>query len=271
MSSSDASRAGAAVPAIDDRLAVPETRSEIVDGAVVHVPPADAPHGTRHAQVTALLEAHAAARFDVACDMLTRTSETSDVAPDVSVFPDDPDPETGGRQLEQLAFEIVSTESLGHAGGKAAKLVARGVRRVFAIDVERSRLLEWSSSLGTWTVLDGAARIGDPALDAALPVDMLVRAAKTDDAVARALIIKRNPVIEATRAQDRAEGEIKGRIEGEIKGVIRALLVLLNRRGISVDDAALERIQGEQDPQQLDHWIAHAATCTTIAELFASV
>jgi hypothetical protein len=268
MSSSDASRARAALPAIDDRLAVPETRSEVLDGAVVHVPPADEPHGTRHAQVTALLEAHAAARFDVACDMLTRTSETSDVAPDVSVFPDDPDPETGGRQIEQLAFEIVSTESLSHAGGKAAKLVAR---RVFAIDVERSRALEWSASLGTWTVLDGAARIGDPALEAALPVEMLVRAARTDDAIAHALLVKRNPVLEAVRAQDRAEGEIKGRIEGEIKGEIRALLVLLGQRGISVDDAALERIQGERDPQQLDRWIAGAATCTTIAELFASM
>jgi hypothetical protein len=76
--------------------------------------------------------------------------------PDVSVYPDAPDPRTGGRQLEQLAFELASTQSLGHAGRKAAKLAGRGVRRVFAIDVERSRALEWSAALGAWRELDPA-------------------------------------------------------------------------------------------------------------------
>ncbi len=56
-----------------------------------------------------------------------------DVVPDANVYPDAPDPSTSGRQLEQLAFEIASTESLGHAGQKAAKLAGGGVRRVFAI------------------------------------------------------------------------------------------------------------------------------------------
>jgi hypothetical protein len=50
---------------------------------------------------------------------------------------------------EHLVFEVVSTESIGHAARKAAKLSARGVRRVFAIDVERSRALEWSAELGS--------------------------------------------------------------------------------------------------------------------------
>src|SRR5215831_4299942 len=45
---------------------------------------------------------------------------------------------------------------------KAAKLAARGVRRVFAIDVERSRALEWSAALGTWSLLDPAGQITDP-------------------------------------------------------------------------------------------------------------
>ena len=41
-----------------------------------------------------------------------------DIAPDVSVYPAGPDPTTGGRQLEQLAFEIVSTQSLRNAGAR---------------------------------------------------------------------------------------------------------------------------------------------------------
>lgn len=85
--------------------------------------------------------------FDVASDMLTRLTETDDAAPDVSVFPVARDEATGGRQIEQLAFEVLSTEPLVDSGRKAAKLVARGVRRVIAIDVERRRAFEWSREL----------------------------------------------------------------------------------------------------------------------------
>src|SRR5690606_14909077 len=118
------------LPAVDDRLVAPETRFEIHDGRLEYVPPASEPRGTRHSKLAALLEAHAAAAYDVACEMLTRTSETSDIAPNVSVFPSARDPATGGRQLEELAFQVVGTQSLGKAGLKAEKLVNRGVRRV---------------------------------------------------------------------------------------------------------------------------------------------
>src|SRR5919198_3359117 len=135
-------RCDAALPAIDDRLVAPETPYEIVDGRLVRVSPADPPHGERHLQLCALIEAHTGDGFEAACDLLTRTSQIDDVAPDVSVYPDAPDPRTGGRQIEQLAFEVVSTQTLSNASRKAAKLAARGVRRVFAIDVERARALE---------------------------------------------------------------------------------------------------------------------------------
>jgi len=110
----DAPRVGPVPPAIDDRLVATETRYEILEGRLVHVSPADPPHGTRHSKVSALLEAHTGLEFTVASDMLTRTSERSDVAPDVSVFPSAPDPRTGGRQLEQLAFEVVSSSGRIH-------------------------------------------------------------------------------------------------------------------------------------------------------------
>jgi Uma2 family endonuclease len=173
-------------PAVDERGVAPETRYELVDGRLVHVSPADAPHAVRHAQIVQLIGAHMGLEFEVACDMLTRTTRVDDFAPDVSVFPAGRDPETGGRQLEQLAFEVVSTESLGHAGGKASKLMARGVRRVFAIDVEGSRVLEWSMSGARWAEVE-AACIEDAVLDVPLPVEVLVRTVKADDAIARAL------------------------------------------------------------------------------------
>jgi len=139
--SSGSSRAASELPDIEDRLVEPEARYEMLDGELVYVSPADRPHGRRHAKILALLEAYAAPGFEVSCDLLTRTSQVDDVAPDASVYPEAPDPRTGGRQLEQLAFEVVSTESMGHASRKARKLTRRGVRRVFAIDVQRSRVL----------------------------------------------------------------------------------------------------------------------------------
>jgi Uma2 family endonuclease len=303
MSSSDATPAEPELPPVDERLAEPETRFEVHDGVLVHVPPADEPHGTLHSKVSALVEAHAAAEFDVASDMLTRTSKTNDVAPDVSVFPRARDPRTGGRQLEQLAFEIVSTQSLSGAAGKAAKLASRGVRRVFALDVERARALEWSSALGTWALLDGSAHIEDPALAAPLPIRTLVRAAKADDAIAHALIVKRNPVIEASHreasergriegiAEGIADGLARGRTEGLAQGLARgrtegleagfahghtqgkqrglaeAVLAALAARGLSPSTVDRARIE-VADPDLLLRWIARASTCADIAALF---
>jgi len=286
MSSSDATQATPDVLPVDARLVEPNTRYEILDGVLVHVPPADPPHGMRHAKLAALVDAHAGNDFVVAVDMLTRTSRTNDFAPDVSVFPAAPDPVTGGRQLEHLAFEIASTQSLSRAGDKAAKLIARGVRRVFAIDVERSRALEWSTTLDTWSVLESAAHIEDRALAAPLPIAALLHAARADDVVARALIVKRNPEIEAVRAQDRmesllrgraegeAEGLLRGRVEGEAEGLLRgtarAILAILAARSISIEPAARARILAERDPDRLDRWLVRATIYSGIDEILES-
>jgi Uma2 family endonuclease len=82
-------------PAVDLRLVAPESRYEIQDGKIEYVPVSDEPHGTRHSKLSALLEAHVAEAWDVATDMLTRTSEIDDIAPDASVFRREWDPETG--------------------------------------------------------------------------------------------------------------------------------------------------------------------------------
>ena len=211
---------------------------------------------------------HAAEDFDVASDMLTRTSETNDFAADVSVFPCAPDPETGGRQLEQLAFEVVSTESLGHAAAKAAKLVARGVRRVFAIDVRRARALEWSTSPASWSLLDPGTHIDDLALAAPLPVNALLHAAKADDAVARALIAKRNPEIEAAIATQALQAWAEGKREGFADGMAETLLAILDARGIALEVAERMRIRSERNPAILARWAVRAATCDTAARLF---
>ncbi len=244
------------LPPIDERLALPEAGYEIIDGVVTFVVPADPPHAERHQTVSVLIGTHVRAEFKVAIDMLTRTSKIDDIAPDVSVFPRDPDPVTGGRQLEQMAFEIVSTESMSHATTKAAKLAGRGVRRVFAIDIVRKRLVEWSSEIESWKVLDVRGRIEDAALAVPLSVNALLEAVDTDDEVARALVAKHNPVIEAATA------------EGLARGRAQAVLEVLAARGIACSDEQRVRIADDRELSRLAEWLRRASLCNRVEELF---
>jgi hypothetical protein len=250
---------------VDERLAPPGMPYEVLDGELVYVPPCDEPHGRHQFKIAALIEAHVASDFTAACDMQTRTSKTNDFAPDVSVYPRARDPRTGGRQLEHLAFEVVSTQSLSHAGRKAAKLIGRGVRRVFAVDTEQGRALEWSSAFGAWTVLDPESYIDDVPLAAPLPIAALLTEAAGDDDMVRALIAKGNRVIEASRVDARQRGWARGVTEG----LVEALLAVLAARGIALDEAARARIVEERDPARLRAWIGRASCCTSAADLFA--
>jgi Uma2 family endonuclease len=260
MSPSDAPHAGS-FPAVDDHLVPPGAHYEIWDGEIIEVPAAEEPHAERHSKVSALIEAHAGAAFNVASEMLTRTSQAREFAPDVSVYPMARDPITGGRQLQHLAFEVVSTVPLSTTGARAAELMRRGVRRVFAIDVGRARVMEWSAELGTWGMLQAGTHIADRALAVPLPIDELVRAGKADDAIARALIGKGNPVIAEIRAQERAAGKQDGQRD--------AILHVLEVRGVELTGPARARILGERDPDRLRDWLGRAARCSSAAELFA--
>ncbi|HSK00259.1 MAG TPA: hypothetical protein VK932_03420, partial [Kofleriaceae bacterium] len=162
-----------------------------------------------------------------------------------------------GRQIEHLAFEVVSTETLRGAGAKAAGLVERGVRRVFAIDVPRACVLEWAHERGTWVELDRATSISDPALVTPLPVQALLREAEADYAVGRALVIKRNPAIEEARQESKAEGRAE------------AVLAVLASRALGVSAHERAQIIGERDPGRLGRWLARVATCASVAELLA--
>lgn len=209
------------LPPVDEHLVVPETPYEMDDGKLVYVPPANEPHATLHVGLGALLQAHRAAAFNVAVDMLTRTSANTERAPDASVYPSARDPVTGGRQLEELAFEIVSTQRLSDASKKARQLAGRGVRRLFAIDLARARVLEWSRELDDWMVLPLDEHIVDPALAVPLPVALLLDTTRADDGVAQALRARRHPAFLAEREEGRVEGLADGRLE-----ILRKLLAL---------------------------------------------
>jgi Uma2 family endonuclease len=249
-------------PDVDERLVMPETRFEIIDGEVVYVPPADEVQGTLHANLSAILKAYAAPDYSTAVDMLTRTSVKNDMAPDASVFPSERDTGTGGRRIEALAFEVVSTERLSHAGKKARALIRRGVRRVFAIDVERSSALEWSRPTDAWEILPKNGAITDAVLVRPMSIAALIDVTLADDAVAEALIAKKNPVI----AGALAEADKRGEARGLVKGRALALFVVLSARGFTIKKKARARILAAGDAQ-LDSWLARAPTCTSVDDL----
>jgi Uma2 family endonuclease len=224
---------------VDAPLVAPESGYEIIDGQVIEVPPAQEPHADRNSKLAALLEAHVGDDFNVALHMLTRTSALDDFAPDASVYPVARDEETGGRQLEHLAFEVVSTETMGHSAVKAAKLLARGVRRVFALDVENRRVLEWSAQTEAWRRIADGSVLEDPCFAVALPVDALTSAAKVEDAVAAALIAKGNPVFLAAlrEIEDRAQATegARGIAIGHSTALRDSLEIVCASLGIALD------------------------------------
>jgi flagellar biosynthesis/type III secretory pathway protein FliH len=259
------------LPDIDDRLAPPETRIEYLDGKKIVTMPADRSHGTKHGQVTVVVCAHVAEGYDVAVDMLTRTSKTSDFAPDVSVFPSAPDPRTKGRQLEELAFEVASKQSLSVPTNKARKLVARGVRRVFCVLLKKGRLLEWSRATDGWATVPETSSIQDACLVRPLPVAALLDAARADEEVAEALLVKRplpiRRALSESKAEGRREGKAEGRREGALKAKAAAILKVLAKRGLEVSAGLRSSIEASRNLAELDRWFDRAFSVKTAAEV----
>ena len=244
------------LPAVDERLVAPEAHAEIVEGRVYRTMGANEPHATEHTEVAHLLRACLAKGYRVAVDMLTRATKTTDAAPDVSVFPVERDPETGGRKIEEIAFEVADTESTAHATKKARKLAMRGVRRLFYVRVEDHTVHEWRHDTATWTFLSPDAQIVDRCFALPIPVRALADELLADETVVRVVLAKKHPLVVA---------EIE---RGEARGEARALLTVLSARRLPVDDAARARIEGCDDTARLNRWIIRAATATRVDEVF---
>ena len=249
------------LPDVDQRLVAPETRYEIHEGRVVYVAPADEPHGTRHSKIATLLEIHAKDEFDVAVDMLTRTSVLDDMAPDVSVFARARHPKTGARQIEQLAFEVASTERLWRSRPKrsSSSVAACGGCSPSTWCTSEPWSGRGPPGAGEFLARDGV--IEDETLAAPLPVAALVDAVKADDAVARALLVKRNPVIEeALRGESRRRrraGPSRGQGRGDSWPSCTPAGSRCPTRWRSVS-----RRPGY--PALLESWLLRAATCTDV-------
>jgi len=245
-------------PSVDDRLVADGARAEILRGKLIMVPPAREPHGTTHLTLAYLLAGHVARGFVGAVDMLTRTSNESDFAPDASIFPAARDPRSGGRQLEHLAFEISDRQPLGVPTKKARELARRGVRRVFCIVLRQRRVLEWSRGTDAWSPLHLDGVIDDPCFATPLPVRALLETGEADAAVVAALDARNHPAITAIEAR------------GELAGRIASLLRVLSARALVPTPKELATIRAAIDPAVIDRWLVRAMTARSVAAVLGS-
>ena len=255
------------LPAVDERLVAPEAHAEIVGGVVYQMMGANPPHATQHLQIARIFGDCLAPGYEAAVDMLTRATKKTDAAPDVSVFPEGPDPVTGARQLEEIAFEVLDTESLDHVTRKTRLLAKRGVRRLFYLHVADRSVHEWQHANGEWLPLDDDAEIRDRCFVVAMPVAALVDRLRADDTIARALVARRNPVIEAIRREERDEGHREGHREGHEQGhkagkeeAFRVMLQVMHGLGRPLDATEIERLSGQLDVLGAAHVLAETAT-----------
>ena len=268
--------AGEDFPRVDDHLVEPEvTRDQVIDGQLVEKMPAEIDHARENSRLDYVLSGKVAPGYGTAVDLLSRLGKKVDFASDAAIVKDGTDPATGGRYLEELAFEVVSTQSESKFTEKAVKMHRRGVRRIFAIFVEEdeaeNKICEWVPAKRTWKEHDRASSIDDPVLVEPLEVQALFDAVAADNAVVSALDAKGNPKIEEIRAESRAEGEAageaKGRADGELAATAKAILSILKARGLEPSDTVQERVRSSTELDLLQRWLQRAATASSADEL----
>src|SRR5947199_1913451 len=270
-------------PPLDEHLVEPEvTRDEIIGGRRVVAMPALEPHAGQQTDLDFVLRAHVAPGYKTASDLLTRHAVDADFASDACIYGQGVDPETGGRCLEEVAFEIVSEQRERNATEKAVYMHRRGVRRIFTILVKgERRVCEWSPESQSWRPLAADGQIEDPCLVKPLAVAALLDAAVADNAVVEALAAKGNPALrrreDAARSEGKREGKSEGkregrsegRVEGRAEGVAESILKVLEARGIAISEAQRQEILDCRDLAQLDRWLARAVLASSIEEITA--
>lgn len=253
-------------PGVDERLVVPETsREEMVRGEKILTMPANPPHAEQQQQLSYLIQSTTKSGFVGATDMLTRTSERSDFAVDTSIRRKGIDPRTGRRYLEELAFEIVDTQTDQQINVRAEDLAARGVRRIFAIFVRgaRKEVCEWSKKKKAFEPLGRDGVIDDLVFVKPISVRAILEAAEADNEVVRALDAKGNPVLGQLKQQAFERGLEEGKLEGERCALIR---VLEKRFGV-LSPEGLEKVRSA-DSELLELWMDRALEASDFDSVF---
>ena len=272
-------------PRVSDYAVEPESSQELFDGQVREALPAGPKHGGQHHQIECVIGAYLAPGYDAAIDLLTRQAVPHNFASDTSIRKKGTDPATGDRYLEELAFEIKSTQSTEDLEKRARIMAARGVRRIFAIPVRghdagseiiAGPVAEWMAAEERWRTYREDEVIADPCLFEPLAVRALLDAVEAEAAVVTAYVHKQHPVVvrygderyRAGEEKGRREGVKEGVKEGEERGVRDSIRLIMHTRGLAMDAAAHARIDACSDLEILQRWVVRAAQVTSASDLF---
>lgn len=236
-------------PKLDEHLVEGETREEMLRGERIYASPAREPHAERHFELDYVIRAHVQEGYIGASDMLTRAGPGSEFATDAAVRKRGIDPGSGTRYLEELAFEVVATQSLREMIMRAEDLSTRGVRRLLAIFVARNEVCEWSVAEHRFVTLSMDDNLVDPTLARPIPIRALLDAALADDAVVDALDSKDNRRLRAIKTREHARGLNQG-----IESICRILGIELSAKRRAhlraLDTAGLERLLAQLETER---------------------
>jgi hypothetical protein len=74
--------------------------------------------------------------------------------------------------------------------------------------------------------------------------------------------------VHTTWAEARKLGRDEGRAEERADARAHAVLTVLRARGVTVPDAARERILAQKDPARLERWLEKAAVADAVNDVF---
>ncbi len=194
-------------------------------------------------------------------ELLTRSEADSDFATDVCVRRAGEDPQTHQRYLEELSFEVANTQTLADLQHRAKKLIARGVRRLFAVMVEEGEVREWTRS--GWRVRALRGEIRDRAFEKPLRIRAILNAAEADRLVAEALWAKREPFLMEMADKERAEGRAEGLAE--------AILLAFKRHGLTVPPQERQFLQTCHDADLLIRWLNDVLVFDTATKVLSEL
>ena len=249
------------MPGVDDRLAIPEAGEEYVDGVRYEVLAGEADHADPQCQLAYVVRACVAKGYIASTELLTRSDSGSDFATDVCVRRAGKDPQTHQRYLEELSFEVANTQTLADLQHRAKKLIARGVRRLFAVMVEEGQVREWTRA--GWKVRAPRGEIRDRTFEKPLRIRAILDAAEADRLVAEALWAKREPFLMEMANKERAEG----RAEGLAEAILRAL----ERHGLTVSPQERRILLSCHDIDLLMDWLDGALVFDTAPKVLAEL
>lgn len=268
-------------PPVDEHIVVPETtRDEMIRGRKVVAQPALEPHADLQTSLDFLILPHVRPGYRPSTELLTRVSEGSNFATDLSIRREGQDPATGRRFLEEISFEIVNEQSTRDILEKAEDLAERGVRRVFAIFVKRREVCEWSAAKRAFVPLALDGMLEDPCFVRPIAVRALLDVGNAELEVVRALERKGNAEIESLKERaarkgleqglERGleQGLEQGREQGREEGRREVLRSLLEARFGELSAAAEARIAGATRAT-LDAWTLRLLSAATVDEVFA--